>query len=296
MGRIARVCRFIGTSWRRWSLWIAALWQCSAVIAAEPPLSRLKSGEIRLGVYSDIAPMSSLGANGYEGFSVDLCRAIVDRTASQRNAKPSIRMVPINAQNRFDKIRNAEIDLECGATTVTQKRLESYGFTYWTFVTGTNYLVLREQGKNATLRGKRVAVIENTSNERALDQHRNMMLIDFQKVAVKSPDEGFALLLGAKVDAFVLDEILLFGWRARQPRPERYLFAPRALTTEPFGFMTPKADQAWLAAMNAALLSLYRDGSYDRIYAKWFGGPAGMKLNPHMREAQRLPTSYGIPD
>ena len=262
---------------------------------AQSAMDRLKGGEIRLGVYRDIPPMSSKSGTDFKGFSVDLCMRLVERVARTLTVKPKIKFVEINTQDRFEKITSQSIDIECGATTITQKRQDAYGFTYWTFVTGTNYLE-RVDAKNATgLNGKSVAVLKNSSNYVALEQHRTMMLLDFKKVSVANPEEGFELLKMGKVDAFALDEILLFSWKKEQKNTTQYQLGPRLMTVEPYGLMLPKSDSAWSVAINTALVELFRDGTFDRTYDLWFGGDSGLRMNPYMREAKRLPSRYGIP-
>jgi glutamate/aspartate transport system substrate-binding protein len=263
---------------------------------AQTPSQRLKNGEIRLGVYRDLSPMSFLVESEYKGFSVDLCSEIVERVAKKQSSKPVIKKIPIDVQNRFNQIDSSAIDIECGATTITQKRSEKYNFTYWIFVTGTNYLETIASSSRDGISGKTVAVMANSSNEVALNQHSTMTSSNYKKVTVKTADDGFQLLGSGGADAFAIDEILLAGWRSKQSSPENYKYGPRLLTIEPYGLMLPKNDPEWVAAVNSTLIEIYRDGGYERIYQRWFGGSRGLPLNSHMKNAMRLPTKYGIPE
>jgi glutamate/aspartate transport system substrate-binding protein len=233
--------------------------------SAQTPSQRIKNGEIRLGVYSDLSPMSFREGSEYKGFSVDLCTEIVERIAKKQQAKPIIKQTPIDTQNRFNQVDSNAIDIECGATTITQTRLAKYNFTYWIFVTGTNYLETIASSKRPSISGKSIAVLANSSNEAALDQHSKMTLSDYKKVIVKTADEGFQLLESGKADAFAIDEILLAGWRSKQASPENYKYGPRLLTVEPYGLMLPKNDPEWVAAVNTTLIEIYRDGGYEKI-------------------------------
>ena len=63
----------------------------------------------------------------WEGFEVDLCRAVAagifgeDRFQDDRNAEP-VRFVEVDAMNRFIKLDNKEIDLLLGITSQTLER------------------------------------------------------------------------------------------------------------------------------------------------------------------------------
>ena len=54
------------------------------------------------------------------GYSVDLCLRIVEAVKTKLGRPDlTVKYVPVSAENRFDKVAEGTIDLECGNTTHT---------------------------------------------------------------------------------------------------------------------------------------------------------------------------------
>jgi ABC-type amino acid transport substrate-binding protein len=72
---------------------------------------------------ADAAP-SDGSDPGYRGYVVQICRSILaDMPEQQGWTSDNVVFVEINAQNRFEMLRNAEIDILCDPATITRDRL-----------------------------------------------------------------------------------------------------------------------------------------------------------------------------
>ena len=88
-------------------------------------LARIKkTGVVRIGYREASIPFSFLDrGNQPVGYSLDLCRAIVDeigRTLDRDDLK--VEFVRVTADDRLDAVADGRVDLECGSTTNTLER------------------------------------------------------------------------------------------------------------------------------------------------------------------------------
>jgi ABC-type amino acid transport substrate-binding protein len=174
-----------------------------------------KQGVIRLGYVDGAAPFSWADANGEpQGYSVDLCRVVVDSIAEQLKRKElKVRWVKLTLQNRIDAVRKKQVDIECGTATWTLQRQRLVDFSLITFVDGGSILtkVQSEARSVADFGGKRIAVIGGTTTERALRDTLKRGLTAAEVVLVKGRDEGLELLRQGQVDGLAADRTTLIG-------------------------------------------------------------------------------------
>jgi glutamate/aspartate transport system substrate-binding protein len=229
------------------------------------------------------------------GYAMDLCAKIVDeiKTVLKKQGL-TVTYVAVNPQNRIPMVMNHAVDLECGSTTNTLARQNQVDFSSVYFATGTRVLA-RKSHKAAEIEdfnGKLVGVIAGSTNERAV---KAMMtagsLKDIRIVEIKDYTEGLSAVEGNRVDAFVTDDIVLFGLIAKSSQKSDLMVVGRLLTYDPYGIMMRRDDSAFRLVVNRALAAVYRSGEINRIYAKWFD-PIGVPMSPIMKagfELQALP-------
>ena len=89
-----------------------------------------------VGVRTDAPPFSSqlAGSDGkYQGFSVSLCEEIAAR-AVREGLYCDWRFEKVTATDRFNMLVAGDIQLLCGATTVTLERERAVDFSLLTFI------------------------------------------------------------------------------------------------------------------------------------------------------------------
>lgn len=134
------------------------------------------TGEFRIGYVPDAPPLSFHDADGNPtGYSIALCRNIARAVKSAVGLEEiNLSYVPlILPEDRISAIVNHEVDIECGATTVTLSRREQVDFTLMTFITGGAVLSLTGKSINsvADLSDKTVAVIRGTTTHAAISNY-----------------------------------------------------------------------------------------------------------------------------
>ena len=101
----------------------------AALPATAQTIDRVKAaGRINLGYIPDALPFTvRAGASGApEGYSVELCKQIVDRLKT-RLAAPQLALqwVPVTGDNRLREVQQGRVDLLCTPTSVTIARFLS---------------------------------------------------------------------------------------------------------------------------------------------------------------------------
>ncbi len=214
------------------------------------------------------------------GYTVDLCRSIIGVIEKQIGVVPlQVKWVPVTLQNRFSAIASGQVDMECGASTVTLGRMKEVGFSNLTFVDGTGLLIRASTPGNSLmdLANKKIGVIAGTSNERALNEALRIKVVTATVVPVKSREEGLAQLEAGSIDALASDRVLLVGLVAKAKDPKALALLGDPLSYEPYAIALPRGDWAMRQAVDAALAQIYKSPALPEIYNRWFaalGRPA----------------------
>jgi ABC-type amino acid transport substrate-binding protein len=233
-----------------------------------------ETGQINLGFRESEPPMSFQDQDGNPvGYSIDLCDHIAAAVKQKLGRSDiAVNYVPVTAESRFTAIESASIDILCGATTKTLSRSERIGFTQLTFVTGASLLSLEaaKVSNLSGLKGKRVAVVTNTTTIEALKGALNTMLVDSEVVPVPSALEGMALLDKGEVDAFSSDQVVLIGQVLARNSGKQYFLSQELFSFEPFALAVARGDVDFQLVADRALSQLNRSGQILKIYRKWF--------------------------
>ena len=258
----------------------------SASAMAQGTVDRIKQrGEIRIGYRTDARPLSFDDNGQPAGYSVDLCKRIAAGIGGQLSL-PAMKAtyVPVTADNRFDALVKGDIDIECGATTVTLQRMERVDFTLMTFVTGGTFLSKADKriGGAADLAGKRVAVSRGTSTATALEAYLKENSVDARVIQVDDREAGMARLMRGDVDALAGDQIVLLGdalEALEKDKNANFSFADALFSYEPYAFMVRRNDADFRTVVDRELAEIFRNGDQAQIYQNWVGSN-GVKPSP----------------
>ncbi len=237
----------------------------------------LETGEFRIGFVPDAPPLSFRDSEGNPvGYSIDLCRRIASTIRDELGLdKISIVYTPLGSmEQRLSAIEKGEVDIECGATTVTLSRRERVDFTLMTFITGSAILSRKASpiGDLDDIAGAEIAVLSGTTTEDVMRHviEVNDFNVDLQLVT--SREEGMELLNSRKVDGYASDRAMLIGQVFRNANANnRYAMTRTAFSFEPYAMMIPRGDTEFRLAADRALASLFRSARIRRIYHDWFG-------------------------
>jgi len=239
-------------------------------------LEQIKNNEeIRIGYREAEPPMSFLNKDKQPiGYSIELCLHIVNEVKSMlKNPNIATRYVPITASNRFEALANNSIDILCGATTKTLSRSELVDFTQLTFITGAALLSLKstEVKGIADLKGKKVAVVKDTTTIDIVQKILRKKANDAKIVPVDSAAEGMDLVIKGEVAAFSSDQIVLIGLVVTHMDPKQFAVTDEVFSFEPFALAVRRNDADFRLVADRVLSRLSRSGEIKKVYKQWFG-------------------------
>jgi glutamate/aspartate transport system substrate-binding protein len=226
---------------------------------------------------TDAQPFSFEDAKQPAGYTVELCKRVVASLEQQLGLERiAVRWVAATAHNRLELVRSGQADLECGATTATFSRMELVDFSSPVFVDTTGVLARRAPGAKTIggLQGKKIAVIEGTTNRKALEKALAASRVSATVVPVMSREEGVAALEAGRADAFAGDRVLLLGLGAKVKDPSRYDLLDEDLGIEPYAIVLPRGDAAFRLAVNRGLAQIYSSTAITEIFGRSFGPSA----------------------
>jgi ABC-type amino acid transport substrate-binding protein len=235
------------------------------------------TGEIRIGFVPDAPPLSFHdGENEVVGYSIDLCRRIASAARDEAGIeKIKIVFIPlVTMEERIRAVENGDIDIECGATTVTLSRRERVDFTLMTYITGSAVLSLKSSPIDTVddLDGVKIAVLEGTTTEDVMRKVININEFDIDLELVDSHDEGMEQLNEGKVLGYASDRAMLIGQVFRNADANnQYAMTRSALSFEPYAFMVPRGDSKFRLVADKALAAQFRGAGIRRLYQTWFG-------------------------
>jgi len=234
-----------------------------------------KSGEIRIGYRETEPPMSFLNKDKQPvGYSIELCLHIANEVKSTlQNPNIATKYIPVNASNRFDALRDNSIDILCGSTTKTLSRSELVDFTQLTFITGAAFLSLNSAKveKFSDLKGKKVAVVKDTTTKNVLEKNLRKKGSDAKIIVVDSAAEGVDLVVKGEVAAFSADQIVLIGLVVTHKDKKQFAVSDKVFSFEPFALAIRQNDSEFRLLADRTLARLNRSGNITKVFNQWFG-------------------------
>ncbi len=281
--------------------WGAALALAAMVLTSahggEPVLDRLKAGgKLVIGHRELSIPFSYVDAETKKpvGYAVDLCLKIVESIGKKIGVKNiPVEYLQVVSSNRIAMVEQGKVDLECESTTNNAERRQKVAFTIPHFITGARLLVRADSAieRVEDLMGKRLVSTKGTTPLKAAEQANRERLMGITILETADHFRGVEMVEKGDADAFVMDDVLLYGLAAARPNPAALKVVGKFLTTEALGIMLPKDDPQFKKLVDDEMRRLILSREIYPIYDKWF-----MKPIPPKNTALNLPVSYLLRD
>jgi glutamate/aspartate transport system substrate-binding protein len=278
--------------------WMAALatlgWVCAA--SAETVLERVAAGgKLVIAHRESSIPFSYLDQNKKPvGYALDLCLKIAEAVRKKTGAKNmQVEFLMVTPANRIAMVEQGKADLECGSTTNNAERRQKVGFTIPHFITGARLLVRSNSTvqRMEDLEGKKLVSTKGTTPLKAAEQTNREHLMGVTIFDVPDHAKAVELVETGQADAFVMDDVLLYGLAANQANPAALKVVGKFLTTEPLAIMLPKNDPDFKKLVDSEMRRLIVSKEIYSIYDKWF-----LKPIPPKNTALNMPVSYLLKD
>lgn len=219
------------------------------------------------------------------GYARDVQMAIVDAVKKKLNMPNlQVKNVPVTSQNRIPLVQNGTVDIECGSTTNNKERQQQAAFSDTFFVIGTRLMTKKDSGIKdfADLKGKTVVTTAGTTSERLLRKMNQDKSMGMNIISAKDHGESFQTLETGRAVAFMMDDALLAGERAKAKAPGDWVIVGTPQSREAYGCMMRKDDPEFKKVVDEAVAQFETSGKAEASYKKWFESPIppkGLNLN-----------------
>ena len=227
---------------------IAAGLTFSAGAQAQTTLKTVQDrGSLICGVNPGLEGFASKDANGqWSGFDVDFCRALA---AAIFNDPSKVQFVPLSASDRFDALKNKQIDVLSRNSTWTMGRENDYGVVFpgVTYYDGQAFLVPKAKNLQSALEldGSKVCVQPGTTTEPNFIDFFEANHMKYEVVHAASADEMIKAYEAGKCDVLTTDESGLFAMRLQLQKPGDSMILPDVISKEPLGPVVRQDDMQW---------------------------------------------------
>ncbi len=220
-----------------------------------------RPGQLSVVTQDANAPMSSIVNGQLTGYDIEFSTEIARRL----NLKPTF--VSISFDSIFAAVANHQYDIGSASSSITLPRLKTVSFSSPYFVGSFAIVVLKSSNINdeAALDGKRLGVVTASITEQyATDKYKQSSIVPF-------PDaSSLQLALQAKqIDAAFLDGGVATAYAKQSNYPAKIILTVPNFD-QPAGISIAKDHPRLLAAVNKQIANMVSDGTYGKLYTKWF--------------------------
>ena len=273
---------------------------------SSPTLRKIAENDtIVLGVRESSVPFSYLDAKQRPiGYSQAIALKIVEEVRRRlQTPRLAVSTVVVTSANRLSYVVNHQIDLECGSTGHIRDREQLVAFSNSFFDYGIRMVVKRKSGirNYADLAGKTVSTTAGTSDEQLLRELSLKQKLDLRIISAKDHAEGFEALKTGRAVAFVMDEPLLYGERAKVSNPNDYVVIGTPPVSENYACMLRKDDPQFKQFIDKVIVKLETSPAGAALYNKWFMSPIPPKginmnypLSPEMKDLFAHPNDKAL--
>ena len=248
-----------------------SLFVAAALMGSVSIVNAETQGTLRFGIEAAYPPFESKSPSGQlEGFDVDVGNAVC--------AKLGVKCEWV--ENSFDGLIPAlqarKFDVINSAMNITEKRKQSIDFTPAIYVVPIVMVAKRAASllpDVKSLHGKRVGVLQGSSQEDFLKQHwatEGVTIVSYQ-----DQDQVYSDLVAGRLDAAVQEAQTVEVGFLSKPEGHDYAIVGKPLSDpatlgEGTGFGMRKSDRALAGKIDAALAALKKDGTLSSLSQKYF--------------------------
>src|SRR5437667_12484454 len=232
-----------------------------------------KRGKLIAGVKTDFPPFGTIDASGRNvGFDVDVAHRFAQALFNDAN---QVELVAVTSGNRIPFLQSGKIDIIIATVTITDERRQVVEFSEPYFLSGSLLLVPRASTARGLedMAGKTVAVVQGAIQDKDVAE----LMPRADRIKFGKVSEAVLAVKGGRADAYVHDDIVILSLAKENPdlKAVGKPFVPR-----PYGIAVRKGDTEFITWVNAELAQMKKDGTYDRLWKKYFADVAAHLVKP----------------
>ncbi len=268
---------------------------CAGFGAEAATLDDVKArGKLLCGVNPGLQGFAAKAADGsWTGFDVDFCKAVA---AAVLGDAAKVEFVPVNAQERFDKLKSGAIDLLARNTTWTMERETNTGirFVGVSYHDGQGFIVKKLLGVNTALNltGAAICFLSGTTTQANVEDFFREKEMNFVPITFDNIDDLVKAFNESKCDTYTADLSQLYAIRLKLANPDGSIVLPDVISKEPLGPAVRQGDEQWFNIVRWTLFALI-NAEESEIKAATVDGLKAQSKNPGVRRILGLEGAFG---
>ncbi|AKJ31518.1 basic amino acid ABC transporter substrate-binding protein [Caldimonas brevitalea] len=223
-----------------------------------------------VGTDAAYAPFESQNETGeIVGFDIDVVKAVAAKAGFE------VKFVNTPWEGIFNTLTQGDRDFLVSAITITDERKQSMDFSQ-PYFDARQLIAVRDNSKVAKfddLKKLKVGVQTGTTGDEVTSKllgknSPNVKRFESTPLALKELEAG-------GVDAVVADNGVVENYVANNPTAKFKTVSDPGFTPEQYGLAVRKGNTELMEKLNKGLADIKADGTYDQIYAKYFGAKKG---------------------
>lgn len=203
------------------------------------------------------------------GFDIDVVKAVAQKAGIE------VKFVNTPWEGIFNTLAQGDRDLLVSAITITDERKQTMDFSDPYF--DAQQLIAVKANSKVTkfdeLKKLKVGVQTGTTGDEVVTKLQgktstNIKRFESTPLALKELESG-------GVDAVVADNGVVVNYVANNAGSKFKTVADKAFQNEQYGIAVKKGNADLLGKINKGLADIKADGTYDKIYAQYFGAAPG---------------------
>ncbi len=208
------------------------------------------------------------------GFDIEVVQAVA------RHAGFTVKFINTPWEGIFNALLQGDRDLVVSAVTITPERQQTMDFSR-PYFDALQLIAVKQTSKVAKfndLKALKVGVQTGTTGDEAITKLQgkispNIKRFESTPLALKELEAG-------GVDAVVADNGVVINYVANNAGAKFKTVSDKAFAPEQYGFAVKKGNADLLGKLNKGLAEIKADGTYNTIYAKYFGAPPAAAAAP----------------
>jgi polar amino acid transport system substrate-binding protein len=235
----------------------------SGSTSSSSSLGTLTPGVLKVGTTSNSKPYEYIDSSGnLTGFDIDL----VDAVAAKLGLKPQF--VTQDFSSLLASVNNRQFDMAAASIAITKVREQLVDFTDGYLVGYLGVMVPPGSGvtSRTSLAGKRVAVMQGTIE----DTYASTYIPGAQIVRFPDANSAFLALQDHSVAGYFNDYVVDQSYQKQYASMHLQIPVKVAALNLPAGWAVHKGNTKLADALNNALKQVVADGTWTRLYKKYF--------------------------
>ncbi len=234
------------------------------------------------------------------GYSQDYSNLIVEAVKKKLDMPNlQVKLIPITSQNRIPLLQNGTYDFECGSTSNNLERQKQVTFSNSIFIVNTRLLTKKGSGIKdfPDLAGKNVVVSAGTTSEVLLNKLNDEKNMKMRIISAKDHGDSFRTLESGRAIAFMVDDALLAGERAKAKKPDQWEIVGTPQSREAYGCISRKDDLQFKKLIDETIVQAQTSGEAEKSFERWFKHPIPPKnLNLNFSLSDEMKALFKSPN